>query len=47
MKKASLQVKIVGALACMFLAILASIVFTNYRDQRINIIAEVQIPPKA
>ncbi len=41
MKEASLQVKIVGALACMFLAILASIVFTNYRDQRINIIAEV------
>ena len=42
MKEVSLQVKIVGALACMFLAILASIVFTNYRDQRIAIIAEVQ-----
>jgi len=42
MKEVSLQVKIVGALAVMFLAILASIVFTNYRDQRISIIAEVQ-----
>ncbi len=41
MKEVSLQVKIVGALAVMFLTILASIVFTNYRDQRISIIAEV------
>ncbi|MBA4422202.1 MAG: hypothetical protein C0390_03750 [Syntrophus sp. (in: bacteria)] len=40
MKEVSLQVKIVGALAVMFLAILASIVFTNYRDQRMSIIAE-------
>ena len=42
MKNASLQVKIVGALAVMFLAILVSIVAINYRDQRLSITAEVQ-----
>jgi hypothetical protein len=42
MKNASLQVKIVGALAVMFLAILVSIVAINYRDERLSITAEVQ-----
>ena len=37
----SLQVKIVGALAVMFLVVLTSIVTINYRDQRRNIRAEV------
>jgi len=41
MKEVSLQVKIVGALAVMFLAVLTSIVFTTYRDQQISLVAEV------
>ena len=37
----SLQVKIVGALAVMFLVVLVSIVTINHRDQRLYITAEV------
>ena len=41
MKEASLQVKIVGALAVMFFFVLVSIIYINSRDQRLYITAEV------
>ena len=42
MKNPSLQVKVTGALAVMFIAVLGSLIFLNNRDQRESITAEVR-----